>query len=110
MRLTSIEISGFKSFAKRIHLSFETGVTGIIGPNGSGKSNIAEAIAWVLGEQSTKALRGNERTDIIHAGKNTRATGAHVTLTFDNEAGRFQVQASEISISRSLTKEGESEY
>lgn len=110
MRLTSIEISGFKSFAKRIHLSFETGVTGIIGPNGSGKSNIAEAIAWVLGEQSNKALRGKERTDIIHSGKNTRAIRAHVALTFDNEAARFPVLSSEISISRSLTKEGESEY
>ncbi len=110
MRLISIEISGFKSFAKRIHLRFEKGVTGIIGPNGSGKSNIAEAIAWVLGEQSNKALRGKERSDVIHVGKNTRAVRAQVTLTFDNESGRFPVAASEIAISRSLSRDGESEY
>src|SRR3989344_8851725 len=68
MRLTSVAIQGFKSFARPTHLTFGPGVTGVIGPNGSGKSNVAEAIRWVLGEQSMKALRGKERSDVIYSG------------------------------------------
>lgn len=110
MRLLSVDIQGFKSFAKRVHISFGPGITGIIGPNGSGKSNTAEAIRWVLGEQSSKALRAKERTDIIYVGEAGRSSRATVTLTFDNESGRFPISAPTIAITRSLTLQGESEY
>ncbi len=110
MRLLSVDIQGFKSFAKRVHISFQPGITGVIGPNGSGKSNIAEALRWVLGEQSSKALRAKDRSDVIYAGEAGKASRATVTLTFDNESGRFPVAASEIAVTRSLTIQGESEY
>lgn len=110
MRLLSVDIQGFKSFAKRVHISFGPGITGIVGPNGSGKSNTAEAIRWVLGEQSSKALRAKERGDVIYTGEGGRSSRATVTLTFDNESGRFPIQAPEIAITRSLTLQGESEY
>ncbi|HSX24678.1 MAG TPA: AAA family ATPase [Candidatus Andersenbacteria bacterium] len=110
MRLLSVEIQGFKSFANLTHLTFGSGVTGVIGPNGSGKSNVAEAIRWVLGEQSMKMLRGKERSDVIYSGNANHASRARVTLTFDNESGRFPIPAAEISISRTLSRNGESEY
>lgn len=110
MRLLSVDISGFKSFARRIHIDFKPGITGIIGPNGSGKSNVAEAIKWALGEQSSKALRAKERSDVIYSGSGEKAPRAVVTLTFDNENGRFPVGASEIAITRSLSRGGESQY
>jgi len=110
MILVRADIQGFKSFAKRIHISFKPGITAVIGPNGSGKSNIAEAIRWVLGEQSTKALRAKERSDVLYAGEHGKATKAAVTLTFDNEEGRFPIHAAEITVTRSLTIQGESEY
>lgn len=110
MRLISLEIQGFKSFANITHLTFGPGVTGVIGPNGSGKSNVAEAIRWVLGEQSMKALRGKERADVLYSGHAKHALFARVTLTFDNESGRFPIQMGEISISRTLSRDGESEY
>lgn len=110
MQLLSATLQGFKSFEKRINVTFKPGVTGIIGPNGSGKSNIAEAIRWVLGEQSSKALRAKERTDVIYIGEKGKSSRATVTLTFDNTSGRFPLKASEIAVTRSLTLQGESEY
>ena len=112
MRLTAVEIQGFKSFAESIRLEFNAGITAVIGPNGSGKSNIADAIRWVLGEQSSKMLRGKERTDVIFSGSTSRggARRATVRLTFDNESGRFPIDAGEIVISRTLSVDGESEY
>lgn len=110
MKLVSIDIQGFKSFAKRSHIAFGPGITGVVGPNGSGKSNIAEAIRWVLGEQSLKALRGKERTDVIYSGSLGNVERAFVQLTFDNESGKFPVDAAEIAIARTLYKNGESRY
>ncbi len=110
MRLLSVDIHGFKSFAKQVHVDFRPGITGVIGPNGSGKSNIAEAIRWVLGEQSVKALRAKERSDVIYLGKTDKALRARVTLTFDNSSGRFPVHAPEVAVTRSLTRGGESQY
>lgn len=119
MKLVSLELGGFKSFAKATTLQFDLGLpagrqgfTAIIGPNGSGKSNLAEAIRWVLGEQSAKQLRAQSREDVLFAGTSTvkRAGRAYVRLTFDNDDGRFPLEASEISIARSLTSGGESEY
>ncbi len=110
MRLLSVDIQGFKSFAKHVHISFGPGTTGIVGPNGSGKSNTAEAIRWVLGEQSSKALRAKERTDVIYVGEGGKSSRATVTLTFDNESERFPIAAPEIAITRSLTLQGESQY
>ncbi len=110
MRLIAIEIEGFKSFAGRTNLAFGAGVTGIVGPNGSGKSNVAEAIRWVLGEQSMKALRGKERTDIIYSGSHKQSRKARVSLTFDNQSLRFPLQANEVTITRTLARDGESTY
>jgi chromosome segregation protein len=110
MRLTSLDIQGFKSFATKTHLSFTSGVTGVIGPNGSGKSNVAEAIRFVLGEQSMKALRSKDRADVLYSGHAKHAPFARVTLNFDNESGRFPIQTGEISIARTLHKNGDSEY
>lgn len=110
MRLLSVELVGFKSFAKRAYVSFGPGITGVVGPNGSGKSNIAEAIRWVLGEQSTKALRAKERTDVIYSGSLGNADRAQVTLTFDNESGKFPVAAAEIAITRVLYRNSDSRY
>lgn len=110
MKLVSLDIQGFKSFAKRSHIAFGPGITGVVGPNGSGKSNIAEAIRWVLGEQSTKALRAKERTDVLYSGSLGNVGRAFVQLTFDNESGKFPVDAAEIAIARVLHKDGESRY
>lgn len=112
MRLSAIDIEGFKSFTGHTQLAFGPGITGVIGPNGSGKSNVTEAIRWVLGEQSIKQLRGQESTDVIFHGTDTLPPGrrARVTLTFDNESGRFPIEASEIAITRSLSRAGDSHY
>lgn len=112
MELTAIDIEGFKSFAKKTHLSFKEGITAVIGPNGSGKSNVTEAIRWVLGEQSMKQLRGKESTDVIFhgAGDIPAARRARVTLTFSNESGKFPIEAAEIAITRTLSRDGESRY
>src|SRR5690242_13733603 len=112
MFLRSLTIRGFKSFADKTTLEFTPGISVIVGPNGSGKSNIADAIAWVLGEQGPRALRGGQMADVIFAGSPGRqALGmAEVRMVIDNTAGLIPVPASEIEISRAVFRSGESEY
>jgi len=112
LRLTKLEINGFKSFAKRTELQIEDGVTAIIGPNGSGKSNIADAVRWVLGEQSARVLRGNKMEDVIFNGTEQRKplSFCEVTLTFDNADGALPTDFSEVSVTRRVYRSGESEY
>ncbi len=112
MYLKQIEISGFKSFANRISLEFTDGITCIVGPNGSGKSNVADAVRWVLGEQSAKQLRGSNMQDVIFAGtQNRRPQGsAYVAITIDNSDRSLSMDADEVTVSRRLYRSGESEY
>jgi chromosome segregation protein len=112
MFLRSITIRGFKSFADKTVLEFVPGVSVIVGPNGSGKSNLVDAISWALGEQGPRALRGGQMADVIFAGTPSRpALGmAEVKLVIDNSAGRIPVPMSEIEISRTIFRSGESEY
>ncbi len=113
MQLKSIKAYGFKSFADKIEIEIKDGITGIVGPNGSGKSNIVDAVKWVLGEQSVKALRGaNAMTDVIFQGSASRKplTRASVTLTFDNSDHYLNSELSEIEIKRIVYSSGENEY
>ena len=112
MYLKSLTLKGFKSFADRSRLSLEPGVTVVVGPNGSGKSNISDAVLWVLGEQSAKALRGNAMEDVIFAGSSARqAVGvAEVDLVLDNADGTLPLEFSEVTITRRMFRNGESEY
>ncbi len=112
MRLTKIEINGFKSFAKKTEIQVEKGITAIIGPNGSGKSNIADAVRWVLGEQSARVLRGNKMEDVIFNGTEQRKPQSfcEVTLTLDNSDGRLPTDYAEVSVTRRVYRSGESEY
>lgn len=112
MKLKSLEISGFKSFADKTVIEFMPGMTGIVGPNGSGKSNIIEAIRWVMGEQSAKDLRGTKMADIIFGGTKTRPAlnRAEVSMTFDNSDHYIKSDFSEIRITRKLYRSGESSY
>ncbi len=112
MFLKSIEIRGFKSFADKTDLSFKKGVTAVVGPNGSGKSNISDAIRWVLGEQSIKTLRGGKMEDVIFAGTQFRKPVglAQVSLTLDNSRGELPVDYSDVTISRRLYRNGDSDY
>ena len=112
MRLTKIEINGFKSFAKKTEIQVEKGITAIIGPNGSGKSNIADAVRWVLGEQSARVLRGNKMEDVIFNGTEQRKPQSfcEVTLVFDNSDGRLPTDFAEVSVTRRVYRSGESEY
>src|SRR5215475_6882549 len=111
MRLESIVLGGFKSFAERTLLKVLPGITGIVGPNGCGKSNISEAVRWALGEQSAKSLRGQRMEDLIfHGSQSRKPVGlAEVELLFSND-GTLSVPWSEIAVSRRLYRTGESEY
>ncbi len=112
MHLKRLEIQGFKSFADKIELHFNPGVTGIVGPNGSGKSNISDAIRWVLGEQSAKSLRGAKMEDIIFSGSDKRRPVgmAEVSLTLDNSNGIFPLDYSEVTVTRRVFRSGDSEF
>ena len=112
MYLKSLEIHGFKSFPDKISLVFGKGLTAVVGPNGSGKSNIGDSVRWVLGEQSTKTLRGNKMEDVIFSGTVSRKPMgfASVTLNIDNTDGTISDCGDEISVTRKLYRSGESEY
>ncbi|MBT9672843.1 chromosome segregation protein SMC [Secundilactobacillus kimchicus] len=112
MKLKSLEISGFKSFADYTKIEFEDGVTGIVGPNGSGKSNVTEAIKWVLGEQSAKNLRGAKMPDVIFAGTSKRRplNRAMVTMILDNSDHYVESDYTEVSVTRKLFRNGDSRY
>ena len=112
MHLSSLTLKGFKSFASATTLRLEPGITAVVGPNGSGKSNVVDAIAWVLGEQGAKSLRGGKMEDVIFAGTAGRpALGrAEVTLTIDNADGALPIEYTEVSITRRMYRSGESEY
>ncbi|MCK9927089.1 AAA family ATPase [Frankia sp. Mgl5] len=112
MHLKSLTLRGFKSFASSTTLHLEPGITCVVGPNGSGKSNVVDAIAWVLGEQGAKALRGGTMSDVIFAGTPSRpALGrAEVLLTIDNTDGALPIEYSEVTVGRLMFRSGESEY
>jgi chromosome segregation protein len=112
MRLRSLRLHGFKSFADRTTLEFREGVTAIIGSNGCGKSNIADSVRWVLGEQRASAVRGSKMDEVIFQGTARRrpVNLAEVTLVFDNESGRVAIPQSEIEVARKVFREGGSEY
>ena len=112
MYLKNIEVHGFKSFAQKINFEFHNGITGIVGPNGSGKSNVADAVRWVLGEQSAKQLRGGNMQDVIFSGTELRKplSFASVAITLDNSDRKLPVDYNEITVTRRLYRSGESEY
>ncbi len=112
MLLKALELQGYKTFASRTEFVFEPGITAIVGPNGSGKSNIADALRWVLGEQSYRLLRGKKTDDMIFGGsqKRTRAGMAQVTIVLDNSDGHLPIEFSEVAISRRAYRSGENEY
>jgi chromosome segregation protein len=112
VHLKSLTVKGFKSFASATTLVLEPGITCVVGPNGSGKSNVVDAIAWVLGEQGAKALRGGKMEDVIFAGTSGRAPlgRAEVTLTIDNTDSALPIEYTEVSITRRMYRSGESEY
>lgn len=112
MFLKHIEMSGFKSFPEKTQIELGGLITGVVGPNGSGKSNVSDAVRWVLGEQSAKALRGSIMQDVIFAGTQSRKPRSYceVSLTFDNSDGRVGMEFTEIQVTRKLYRSGEGEY
>jgi chromosome segregation protein len=112
VKLKSLRLFGFKTFAEQTALAFEPGITALVGPNGSGKSNLVDAIRWVLGEQSTRSLRSTKLEDVIFAGNERRKPLglAEVVLTFDNSDGALKIDASEVQITRRAYRAGESEF
>src|SRR6478736_3571279 len=112
MFLRSLTLKGFKSFADATTLTYEPGVSVVVGPNGSGKSNVVDAIAWVLGAQAPSAVRSQKMDDVIFAGTAKRAAlgRAEVALTIDNSSGILPIEFSEVTLSRTLFRTGDSEY
>ena len=112
MYLKSIEVQGFKSFANKMVLQFNNGITGIVGPNGSGKSNVADAVRWVLGEQRIKQLRGASMQDVIFSGTQMRKPvgSAYVAITLDNSDHALAIDFDEVTVARRIYRSGESEY
>ena len=112
MVLKTLQLQGFKSFADKTVIDFHSGVTGIVGPNGCGKSNIVDAIKWVLGETSAKALRGGEMADVIFNGTDRRQPHglAEVTLTFSDCEKALGIDYNEVSITRRVYRDGKGEY
>src|SRR3989339_1256283 len=112
MLLKSLELNGFKSFAQKTVLEFPGGITAIVGPNGSGKSNVIDAIRWILGEREAKNLRGGKAEDLIFAGtpKRARSGMASVSINFDNSGKFFPLDFDEVSVSREISRDGNSTY
>lgn len=112
MKFKKMEIHGFKSFADKLEVNFDSGITGIVGPNGCGKSNVADSIRWVMGEQSAKSMRGSSMQDVIFNGTELRKPESYceVSLYFDNTEKIFPLDYSEVVLSRKLYRSGESEY
>src|ERR1043166_4586294 len=112
MQLAKLEIKGFKSFADKIVINFDEGITGIVGPNGCGKSNVVDSIRWVLGEQKTSALRSEKMENVIFNGTSQRSAHqlAEVSLTINNTKNLLPTEYSQITITRRLYRSGESEY
>src|SRR5690606_32684375 len=112
MKLTKLELTGFKSFADTVTLTFDEGVTAIVGPNGCGKSNVSDAVRWVLGEQSARLLRGGKMEDVIFQGAATRrpVNVTEVSLYLDNSNGELPTPYTEVVITRRLSRSGQSDY
>ena len=112
MKFKRIELIGFKSFADKTVINFDDGITAIVGPNGCGKSNVADAIRWVLGEQSSKLLRGSSMQDVIFNGTQTRKSLSYteVSIVLDNSGREVDLDYNEIILTRKLYRSGESEY
>jgi chromosome segregation protein len=110
--LRSLQLLGFKTFARQTEIQFDGGVTAIVGPNGSGKTNIVDSIKWVLGSGQARDLRGKKMEEVIYAGgeRRSRASFAEVTMVFDNSAGRLPVDYHEVAIRRRVERDGESDY
>ena len=110
--LRSLQLLGFKTFARQTEIKFDGGVTAIVGPNGSGKTNIVDSIKWVLGSGQAREIRGKKMEEVIYAGgeRRSRASYAEVTMTFDNTAGRLPVDYHEVAIKRRVERDGESDY
>ncbi|MEO8227477.1 MAG: AAA family ATPase, partial [Gemmatimonadota bacterium] len=109
MKLTKLELSGFKSFADTVTLTFEDGVTAIVGPNGCGKSNVSDSVRWVLGEQSARQLRGGSMEDVIFQGSTGRrpVNVTEVSLFLDNSDGDLPIAYREVVITRRLSRSGQ---
>jgi len=112
LRLKSLDIKGFKSFADKTHVNFDENITGIVGPNGCGKSNIVDSIRWVIGEQKISHLRSENLESLVFNGSKTRSASglAEVSLTFENTRNLLPTEFNTVTITRKFYKNGESEY